>query len=100
LEGAVACDFDEDALEGGFVELGGDLGGGAFGDDTAVTEEEDVVADFFDVAHVVGGVEDGDVVLGLDMVEEFAGFVGHVGVEASGGFVEEEDFWGVEEGFC
>lgn len=33
--------------------------GRAFGEDAALVEEEDAVADFLDIAHVVGGVENG-----------------------------------------
>ena len=50
-------------------------------------EEEDAVADFLDVAHVMGGVEDGGGAFLLVASDELADLVGDVGVEGGGGFV-------------
>lgn len=59
LDSEVKCldfvpgDFDEDFIEVLAGEALLDLGGRAGGEDLAVMEEEDVVADLLDVAHVV-----------------------------------------------
>ena len=76
-----------------------DFGGRALGDDFAVVNEDNAVADFFDVAHVVRRVEHGDVVFALNATEGLADFVGNVGIEARGGLVEHDELGGIEEGF-
>lgn len=59
-----------------------------------------MVADFLDVFHVVRGVEDAAVEFGADAEDNFADFVGDVGIETGGGFVEQEEFGFVEEGLA
>src|SRR5438552_2938909 len=64
--------------EVGVVEVGG--GGAAFG-----------------VVHVVGGVEEGDAAVG-EVEEEVPELAACDGVDAGGGFVEEDDVGLVDEG--
>jgi hypothetical protein len=56
----------------------------------AVVDDDDAVAEFLDVGHVMAGEEDGGAAGGVVVAEEFADFFLRNDVEADGGFVEEE----------
>jgi len=93
-------------LVGGAHELGGDaaggphladeVGGGVGGLDTAVVDDDDLVAEHGDLAEDVGGDEDG--VFFAEAFDEFANGADLVGVEAVGGFVEDKEGRVVDEG--
>src|SRR5690606_25222993 len=59
-------------------------------------EQEAVAA--FGLVHDVGGDQQGRAAFGGDSVEELPEVAAQDGVEADGGFVEDEQFRGAEEG--
>ncbi len=65
--------------------------------DGTVVDDDDPVADFLDVADVVGSEEDRGVFRPVDRVDNVPeiGFGNHV--EPDGRFVEKQDFWAVDE---
>src|SRR5216683_449243 len=73
-------DFDEDLLEILLGVLFAELGEGAFGQELAVVNDADDVAELFDFAHDVGGEDDGFAAV--------AAFANEGGDGASGHFVE------------
>src|SRR5216684_10802 len=90
-------DFDEDFLE---VLLGiffAQLGEGAFGQELAVVNDADDVAELFDFAHDVGGEDDGFAAVAAFANESGDGAGGH-DIEAVGGLVEDHDRGLVNEG--
>jgi hypothetical protein len=73
------------------------LARGAHGDDAAFIDDCHAVAEFFGLFDVVGGHQDG-ALLAAQVEDEFVDFEARLGVEAGGGFIEEEDLWVVKHG--
>ncbi|CAM5409959.1 hypothetical protein SGLAM104S_08989 [Streptomyces glaucescens] len=71
--------------------------GGAFGGEVAVVEDGDAVGELVGFFEVLGGEEDGDAV-GDEVADDLPHVVAGAGVEAGGGFVEEDDAGGADEG--
>ena len=67
-----------------------DLGRGALGDDLAVVEDRDPVADAHDDAHVVLDEQDGQPELGPEAADEVGHLARLAGVHAGRRFVEQE----------
>lgn len=86
----VGTDFDADFTFGQFFE-----GGGA--DDLPLFDEGDAVTGDFDFAEEVGIEEDGGALFAL-FADDIAHETAPKGIEARGGFVEEDEVWAVEEG--
>ncbi len=95
----VSDDFEEGLFEVGFVMSGNEFFGGAAFYDFAVGHDEDLLAHSVDFEHVVAGQEDGGVAALLVAKEVVPNPGGCIGVEAGGGFVQEEEFGFVDEGF-
>ena len=93
------ADVEEDLFEVGAAVAGDEVVGGALIHGAALLEHDDGVAEAFDLGHVVACEEDGAVGLGPVALEPGADEVGGVGVEAGGGFVEQEHVGRVDEGF-
>ena len=68
-----------------------DLSRRALGDDLAVVEDRDPVADAHDDAHVVLDEQDGQAQLGAELADEIGHLAGLAVVHAGGGFVEQEE---------
>src|SRR5260370_27891172 len=81
-------DFDEDLLEILLGVLFAELGEGAFGQELAVVNDADDVAELFDFAHDVRGEDDGLAAVAAFTDEGGDGASGH-DVEAEGGLVED-----------
>ena len=62
-----------------------------------MVDDGDAVAELVGFIHVVRGHEDGEIAFGLEAGEHFPDGDAGDGVEAGGGFVEEEDFGFVDE---
>ncbi len=71
--------------------------GGAFGGDAAVVEDGDAVGELVRLFEVLGGEEDGDA-SGDECADDAPHGVAASGVEAGGGFVEEDDAGVADEG--
>ena len=71
---------------------------GTLREDPAFVEEEDAITDFFDIFHIVRGVEDGGGAFSLESENEFADLVSYIGIKGGRWFVEEEKFGIVEKG--
>src|SRR6267378_6068228 len=94
----VGCDdFDENFLQNLFVVLIAKLREGSLGEQLSVVDDADGVAELFDLAHDVGGENDGLAVVTAFADERGNGTSGH-DVEAVGGLVEDHDGWIVDEG--
>ncbi len=91
--------FDGDHFHGAVSEVVVLEGVGRFVDhNAAVVDDHGASAECFDVADVVTGEKESDAFFAIDATQDFAeGFFGD-DVEADGGFVEEDDFWFVNEG--
>ena len=74
-----------------------EIGEEAFADEFAFVDDADAVADFLDLFEEVGGEDDGDA-LGAEGEDEVADFAGAAGVDAGGGFVEDEEAGAVDDG--
>src|SRR6267143_2963799 len=81
-------DFDEDFLEVLLCVFVAKLGQSAFGEKFSIMDDADGVAELFDLAHDVGGENDGFAVVATFANESGNGARGH-DIEAVGGFVEE-----------
>ena len=68
------------------------------GEDLALAHEEEAVA-ALGLVHDVGGDQEGGAAFGGEGVEEVPQVAAQDGVEADGGFVEDEQFGGAEEGY-
>src|SRR4051812_3277679 len=68
-----------------------DLGRRALGDLLAVVQDRDVVRDVHDHLHVVLDQEDGDVLLGAQLLHELAQLLGLLRVHARRRLVEEQE---------
>src|SRR6266849_3897752 len=90
-------DFDEDLLEILLGVLFAELGEGAFGQELAVVNDADDVAELFDFAHDVGGEDDGFAAVAAFANEGGDGASGH-DVEAEGGLVEDHHRGVVDQG--
>src|SRR5208283_1325212 len=68
------------------------VGGSAFGDDHAVIDDGQAIAEAFGFVHVMGGEQDGAAFFleGADDVPELASALG---IESGGGLVEKKDAW-------
>lgn len=71
--------------------------GGVLGEDAALAHEEQVVA-ALGLVHDVGGDEDRRAAGGGDVVEEVPQVAAQDGVEADGGFVEDQELGSAEQG--
>ena len=91
-EGGLGGEFDACADVG----LGEEILGSVEGDDFGVVHDGDAVAEDFGFVHVVGGEDDG-FAFGFDLFDEVPKVAAGLGVEAGGGFVEEENFGIVDE---
>ena len=76
---------------------GEQVGLGALGDDAAVADDDEVVGDDLDLVEQVGGQQDGAAAVGV-AAQEVAHPADAGGVEAVGGFVEDEDLGVADEG--
>lgn len=85
--------FDDDV----FLRLAVEVVAGFFSDYAAVFNKDKFVAEVFDFAEDVGGDEDGGAGVS-EFADDFVEFGLHEGVEAGGGFVEDEEFGAVHEG--
>jgi hypothetical protein len=107
VRGFVADDVEEDLLEceglgAGVVGIAGvdsraEFFEGAVGDEMAAVDDGDVGAEALDDLEDVGGEEDGGAA-GDHALEHGFESGGGDGVDAFEGFVEEEDFWTVDDG--
>ena len=105
---AFGADFAEGGCEAAIVaddvELDEAAVGFAFGfevglvDDLAVLEDDDFVADLFDVGEEMGAEQDVHAVLLLHFLDELEHALAGGGVEAIGGFVEDDEFGAVDNG--
>ena len=66
-------------------------------DDLSLVDDHGASAERFDVLHVVAGEDDSDAMFALPGSEEVLDFALADDIESDGGFIEEEDFWSVEE---
>lgn len=71
--------------------------GGAFGGDGGVVEEGDAVGELVGFFEVLGGEQDGGAV-GDELADDLPHGVAGAGVQAGGGFVEEDDAGVADEG--
>jgi len=92
--GAGGLDFKEDGAAA--ADEAGEVGGGVGGFDAAVVDDEDAGAGEFDFGEDVGGEEDG--VVFAEFLDEVADGADLIGIEADGGFVEDEEVGVVDEG--
>jgi hypothetical protein len=83
-------DLDEDFLEITFGVPFAKLRESAFGEERAIVNDADDVAELFDFTHDVGGEDDGFAEVAAFADESDDGAGGH-DVEAEGGFVEDHD---------
>src|SRR5260370_5244976 len=90
-------DIDEDCLEIVFGISVTELRERAFGEELAVVDDADDVAELLDFAHDVGGEDDGLAVVAAFADKRSDGAGGH-DVEAVGGLVKDHDGWIVHEG--
>lgn len=84
-------------FEATFEEVLDEVFGGVDNDNFAGVHDGEAVAEDFGFVHVVGGEDDGEAGF-ADGLDEFPEVATGLGVEAGGGFVEEEDFGAVDEG--
>ncbi len=61
-------------------------------------DDDDALAKFLDISHVVASEHGDDGMFAMVSAEEVAHALLRGDVEADGGFVEEKDFWAVEQG--
>lgn len=61
-------------------------------------DDDDALAKFLDISHVVAGEHGDDGMFAMVSAEEVAHALLRGDVEADGGFVEEKDFWAMEQG--
>ena len=73
-------------------EVFGEVGGFSFGYDLASVHDEEVVGEFSDEIEVLFDDEDGHVFGGDQVLEYFSDLLNDVGLDAFGGFVEDEEF--------
>jgi hypothetical protein len=85
------------AFEGGGGHEGAEPGDGVVGDDAALVEDDDAVADTFDGFQFVGAEED-DFAAGGEFLDEAAEDKAGADIEAGEGFVEQEKIGVMEEG--
>lgn len=83
--------------QGGEVAAEEEVVEGALREERAVEEDGDFVADVLDVGEEVGGEEDG-FAAGGEGADDVLDLARALGVEAGGGFVEDDEVWVVEEG--
>lgn len=69
---------------------------GSVGQDLAFVDDDDAPAQRFDVVHVVGGEDDGDVSLAVETLHEVADGELRHGVEADGWFIEVQERRGMQ----
>ena len=95
----VADEGEEDVLEGGLLldvfDLGGreqllEFGEGAVLDDRALVQDRDAVGELLGLVEVLGGEQHGRAALG-ELLDGLPHLDPRLGVEAGGGFVEEDD---------
>lgn len=86
-------EVEEGFAEGGLLGLGEELGGGSLGEDLAVADDAEAVAEVFGLVHHVGGEEDA-LAGAFEFEDGVFDVLGGDGVEAGGGFVED-DYGGV-----
>ena len=70
----------------------------AFAVDAAVVDDGDAVAGELDLGEEVAGDEDAHAVIGSELAKELADLADAGGIEAVGGFVEDEQLRAAEEG--
>ena len=87
------ADFDAGGVGGGLLEFGGRAGG----DDLAVVDDGDAVAEALGFFDVVSGEDDG-FLFATKLFDDVVDFAADLRVEAGGGLIEEEDFGVVDEG--
>ena len=73
-------------------------GDAAVKDDVAMVDDHGPLAEHLDVAGIVGGQKDGDLLLLVHLQDKVADALLDDDVEADGGLVEEEDLGPVEQG--
>ena len=67
-----------------------ELGGSAFGDDLAMIDDGEAVAEAFSFVHVVSGEEDGPTFF-LEDADDVPELAAALGIESGGGLVEKKD---------
>src|ERR1019366_1147966 len=69
-----------------------EVAGSAFGNDLAVIDDGEAVAEAFGFVHVVSGEQDGATFL-LESADDVPELAAALGIESGGGLVEKKDAW-------
>ena len=79
-------------------QAGLEFGDAAGGQEAAAFEKGHLAAQHFRLPEVMGGEENGEARVPVEAKDFLAGMASHVGVEAGGGFIQEQQFRAIDQG--